>query len=187
MSSSSRTRIERITPTGIEVAGRGGTEFDVIVYATGFRCRRLPHPDDGRRERGESTCTSTWAGDAKAYLGMTIPGFPNFFCLYGPNHQHRRERQHHSSSRNAPPHYIVEGREGPAEEHAHNDGRAGRASVRGFNDEVDAATRSWRGAPPGPGAGTRTGTAASRRTGLPAAGLYWRRTREPDPDDFLFS
>jgi 4-hydroxyacetophenone monooxygenase len=26
-----------------------------------------------------------WAGDARAYLGVTVPGFPNFFCLYGPN------------------------------------------------------------------------------------------------------
>ena len=26
-----------------------------------------------------------WAGDARAYLGVTVPGFPNLFCLYGPN------------------------------------------------------------------------------------------------------
>jgi 4-hydroxyacetophenone monooxygenase len=26
-----------------------------------------------------------WGGDARAYLGITVPGFPNFFCLYGPN------------------------------------------------------------------------------------------------------
>jgi 4-hydroxyacetophenone monooxygenase len=26
-----------------------------------------------------------WGPDARAYLGMTIPGFPNLFCLYGPN------------------------------------------------------------------------------------------------------
>jgi 4-hydroxyacetophenone monooxygenase len=26
-----------------------------------------------------------WDGDPRAYLGITIPGFPNFFCLYGPN------------------------------------------------------------------------------------------------------
>ena len=26
-----------------------------------------------------------WGGDARAYLGMTVPGFPNFFMLYGPN------------------------------------------------------------------------------------------------------
>jgi 4-hydroxyacetophenone monooxygenase len=26
-----------------------------------------------------------WAGDARAYLGVTVPEFPNLFCLYGPN------------------------------------------------------------------------------------------------------
>jgi 4-hydroxyacetophenone monooxygenase len=26
-----------------------------------------------------------WGGDATAYLGITVPGFPNFFMLYGPN------------------------------------------------------------------------------------------------------
>src|SRR5436305_15308706 len=26
-----------------------------------------------------------WNGDARAYLGVTVPGFPNLFCLYGPN------------------------------------------------------------------------------------------------------
>lgn len=26
-----------------------------------------------------------WAGGASAYLGMTVPGFPNLFLLYGPN------------------------------------------------------------------------------------------------------
>jgi cation diffusion facilitator CzcD-associated flavoprotein CzcO len=24
-------------------------------------------------------------GHARAYLGITMPGFPNFFCLLGPN------------------------------------------------------------------------------------------------------
>jgi hypothetical protein len=26
-----------------------------------------------------------WADGAHAYLGMTVPGFPNLFLLYGPN------------------------------------------------------------------------------------------------------
>jgi 4-hydroxyacetophenone monooxygenase len=26
-----------------------------------------------------------WGDDPRAYLGITIPGFPNLFCLYGPN------------------------------------------------------------------------------------------------------
>ena len=26
-----------------------------------------------------------WDGDARAYLGIIVPNFPNFFMLYGPN------------------------------------------------------------------------------------------------------
>jgi 4-hydroxyacetophenone monooxygenase len=26
-----------------------------------------------------------WGDDPRAYLGITMPGFPNLFCLYGPN------------------------------------------------------------------------------------------------------
>jgi cation diffusion facilitator CzcD-associated flavoprotein CzcO len=26
-----------------------------------------------------------WSGGARAYLGMTVPGFPNMFLMYGPN------------------------------------------------------------------------------------------------------
>ena len=25
-----------------------------------------------------------WAGEPRAYLGITVPGFPNFFMVYGP-------------------------------------------------------------------------------------------------------
>ena len=26
-----------------------------------------------------------WADGARAHLGITVPGFPNLFCVYGPN------------------------------------------------------------------------------------------------------
>jgi len=26
-----------------------------------------------------------WAGEPRAFLGMMVPGFPNFFMMYGPN------------------------------------------------------------------------------------------------------
>ena len=35
--------------------------------------------------RGGVDLHDGWDGDARAYLGMTVPGFPNFFMLYGPN------------------------------------------------------------------------------------------------------
>src|SRR5262249_2148513 len=34
--------------------------------------------------RGVDLCAS-WGDDPRAYLGITVPGFPNLFLLYGPN------------------------------------------------------------------------------------------------------
>jgi 4-hydroxyacetophenone monooxygenase len=35
--------------------------------------------------RGGVDLHERWGGNARAYLGLTVPGFPNLFCLYGPN------------------------------------------------------------------------------------------------------
>jgi 4-hydroxyacetophenone monooxygenase len=35
--------------------------------------------------RGGVDLGEQWDGDARAYLGVTVPNFPNFFLLYGPN------------------------------------------------------------------------------------------------------
>jgi 4-hydroxyacetophenone monooxygenase len=76
--------IERITPDGvIDTAGRAHSA-DVIVYATGFQTLRMigSYEVTGR----DGSLREEWGeDDARAYLGITIPGFPNFFCLYGPN------------------------------------------------------------------------------------------------------
>jgi 4-hydroxyacetophenone monooxygenase len=37
------------------------------------------------RGRGGVDLHESWAGEPRAYLGITVPGFPNLFCLYGPN------------------------------------------------------------------------------------------------------
>jgi cation diffusion facilitator CzcD-associated flavoprotein CzcO len=34
--------------------------------------------------RGGRTLQEHWADEPRAYLGITVPGFPNFFMLYGP-------------------------------------------------------------------------------------------------------
>ena len=57
---------------------------DVIVYGTGFRATEFLAPmricgKDGRDLHEE------WTAGAHGYLGMTVPGFPNFFMIYGPN------------------------------------------------------------------------------------------------------
>jgi 4-hydroxyacetophenone monooxygenase len=64
-----------------------GTEHpvDVLVLATGFQVLDLlgPMQITGRSGR---TLREVWGpNDARAYLGMTVPDFPNFFILFGPN------------------------------------------------------------------------------------------------------
>jgi 4-hydroxyacetophenone monooxygenase len=76
--------IEAITPTGITTAGGQEHDADVIIYATGFQASRFLAPMK-IVGRGGVDLHERWDGNARAYLGITVPGFPNFFCLYGPN------------------------------------------------------------------------------------------------------
>jgi len=78
------TAIAEIVPEGIKTEDGALHEVDVIVYGTGF------HASDFLRTyrivgRGGVELHERWKGDARAYLGMSVPGFPNFFTIYGPN------------------------------------------------------------------------------------------------------
>ena len=62
-----------------------GAEFpvDVIVYATGFHANRFLWPME-IAGKGGVKLAEQWGDEPSAYLGITVPGFPNLFCLYGP-------------------------------------------------------------------------------------------------------
>jgi cation diffusion facilitator CzcD-associated flavoprotein CzcO len=68
------------------VMDAGGTEhpIDVLVMATGFNAAQFL-PMLSIRGRDGRTLHEVWAGEPFAFLGITVPGFPNFFMLYGPN------------------------------------------------------------------------------------------------------
>lgn len=76
--------VTRVTRTGVVDSDGVEREVDVLVLATGFQPTRYlaslrvvgPHGAD---------LHEVWGGEAKAFLGITVPGFPNFFILYGPN------------------------------------------------------------------------------------------------------
>ncbi len=63
-----------------------GTELnvDVVLCATGYAAADYLGQLEVVGEGGTSL-RQTWRDGAYAYLGMAVPGFPNFFMLYGPN------------------------------------------------------------------------------------------------------
>jgi 4-hydroxyacetophenone monooxygenase len=77
--------IERITPTGVRTGDGVDHDVDVIVYATGFRANECLWPMDVLGRDGRSV-HELWSKDGpRAYIGAMLPGFPNFFLIYGPN------------------------------------------------------------------------------------------------------
>jgi cyclohexanone monooxygenase len=76
--------VEAVTPTGVRVAGGREIEADAIVLGTGFAASAFLAPME-IRGRGGRSLNDAWSQGARAWLGITVPGFPNFFMLYGPN------------------------------------------------------------------------------------------------------
>lgn len=79
--------IASIEPQGVRTASGALHEFDVLILATGFDVQRFLSTFDLVGRDGKHL-RDIWGEDnASAYMGSVIPGFPNFFCLYGPNTQ----------------------------------------------------------------------------------------------------
>jgi 4-hydroxyacetophenone monooxygenase len=78
-----RAGVDRVEADRVVDSNGDGHEADVIVWATGFRVNDVLLPlrivgRDGVDLRQQ------WGVRPRAYLGMTVPGFPNLFLLYGP-------------------------------------------------------------------------------------------------------
>lgn len=77
-------RIERIAGDGVRTVDGTLRPADVLVLATGFKTHGFITPMDVIGRDGVSL-TERWSGRPRAYLGLSVPGFPNLFLLYGPN------------------------------------------------------------------------------------------------------
>ncbi len=76
--------IVEITDAGVRTADGEEHLVDTIIYGTGFKANEYLsavdiHGRDGRRLHDD------WREGAEAYLGISVPGYPNLFLLYGPN------------------------------------------------------------------------------------------------------
>ncbi|KAL8715831.1 MAG: hypothetical protein Q9220_000498 [cf. Caloplaca sp. 1 TL-2023] len=76
--------IDQVTPNGVRMKNGTQHNLDLLILATGYRSTEFLFPMKVYGTQGYRL-EDAWAEGASAYLGMTVPGLPNFAMLYGPN------------------------------------------------------------------------------------------------------
>jgi len=77
-------KVVGVEPDGVRTADGRRHGADVLIWGTGFTATEFLA---GIRVtgRGGADLREMWREGARAYLGLAMPGFPNLFCVYGPN------------------------------------------------------------------------------------------------------
>jgi 4-hydroxyacetophenone monooxygenase len=78
-----RTGIDRIVADGVVTTDGVYHPADVVCLATGFRHTEFLWPLEVRGRAGRRL-HDVWGDRPTAHLGITVPDFPNLFCVYGP-------------------------------------------------------------------------------------------------------
>ena len=175
-------KITRITPKGVVTADGVEHEVDVILYGTGFTASRFLSTLK-IKGRGGQDLHETWGGDARAYLGMTAPGFPNFFMIYGPNTNIVVNGSIIFFSE-AAVRYIV----GALKLLVETGARAmepKRAVFDEFNVRVDEANKGWAWGSPHVSSWYKNEFGRVSQNWPFGLIDYWRATLAPNPDDFV--
>ena len=76
--------IAEVTPAGIRTEDGTDRPAEVLVLATGFKMNHHVPPIDVAGVGGR-TLAEAWSDFPRAYLGLSVPGFPNMFHVFGPN------------------------------------------------------------------------------------------------------
>ncbi len=76
--------VAAVEPTGVRDDAGVLHPADVIIWGTGFAATSFLADIVVTGEAG-ADLHQVWAGGARAHLGLAVPGFPNFFAVYGPN------------------------------------------------------------------------------------------------------
>ncbi|HWW91224.1 MAG TPA: NAD(P)/FAD-dependent oxidoreductase [Solirubrobacteraceae bacterium] len=76
--------LAEVTAGGLRLENGSERPADVLVLATGFKTHGFVAPMEIVGAGGR-TLAQEWAEVPRAYLGVSVPGFPNMFLLYGPN------------------------------------------------------------------------------------------------------
>jgi 4-hydroxyacetophenone monooxygenase len=175
--------IDHVEPDAVVTGDGVRHPADMIIMATGFQAARMLAPMD-IVGRGGRVLRDDWGDeDPRAYLGMTMPGFPNFFVLYGPNtnlghggsimfHTECQVRYVMKCLR-----HLIEGGHGSME---------CRAEIHdAFNARVDAAHENMVWTHPGTDNWYRNSKGRVITNSPWRLVDYWTMTETPELDDFI--
>jgi cation diffusion facilitator CzcD-associated flavoprotein CzcO len=83
----STSPVREVVTDGVVTEDGMRHEVDTIIFGTGFTATEFLAPMEVFGRDGVSI-RDVWKDGAEAFLGMTVPAFPNLFILYGPNTNH---------------------------------------------------------------------------------------------------
>jgi 4-hydroxyacetophenone monooxygenase len=175
------TAIREITEGAVVDADGRRHEADVIVFATGFHANRFLWPME-LEGRGGERLRERFGEEPRAYLGITVPRFPNLFMLYGPatNLAHAGSIIFHSECQVR---YVM----GCLKALIENGKRAleCREDVHdAFNARLDARLAELVWSHPGMNSWYKNGRGKVTTTSPWRLVDYWRWTREPALGDY---
>ena len=174
--------IAEITPEGVRTEDGRLHEADVLIYGTGFTASDFLMP---MRIVGRDGVElhDKWKGDARAYLGITLPGYPNLFLLYGPNTNIVVNGSITYFSE-CEVHHVV----GCIEALLREGAKALEPTVAAhdaFNEEVDAENLRMAWGVSSVNSWYKNATGRTAQNWPFSLREYWQRTRQPDLEDFL--
>jgi 4-hydroxyacetophenone monooxygenase len=177
--------ITHISKNSIHTMNGQTHSVDAIVLATGFMAGKLTWPMHIVGRNGESLL-ERWADDnPRAYLGMTVPNFPNFYLMYGPNTNlaHGGSAIFHSECQTR---YIMSCLRELIENNRSS--MECKESVHDqFNDRVDAIHREMVWSHPAVSSWFKNKKGRVFATSPWRLLDYWEMTRNFKPDDYIYS
>ncbi|MGE4056822.1 MAG: flavin-containing monooxygenase [Vicinamibacterales bacterium] len=175
--------IREIVPNGVVTDDGSVHEVDIIIYATGFNASDFLSPMTIRGRNG-SVLHEQWNQDPRAYLGITVPNFPNLFCLYGPNTALVVNGSAFFFAE-AAVNYILDGLRLLLENnHAAMDVR--EDPFLKYNEEIDAANRQMAWGIDGVDNWYKGRTGRVTQVWPHSLLTYWNLTRHVRPEDYEF-
>jgi cation diffusion facilitator CzcD-associated flavoprotein CzcO len=180
-----RAAFQEIRPDGVVTTEGKFIEADVIVWATGFKLEYLGFLDV--TGRNGLTLAKAWVDqDPRAYLGITVPGFPNFFVTAGPNAAPNHGGGHNITSEEHV-HYVVESLQYLVE-HEYGAMESTREATDSYNSRIDEELDKtvWQHA--GTANGYYRNKAGRAWVTCPWRLVdYWSMLRAPEPADYEFT